>query len=217
MSYETVIYESIVVCFAPELVGGGEQYGQDYLTQVARHIGPVDRLFEWCAGPGFIGFSLLAHGLCRSLCLADINPTAVAACQETVHRNGLGERVTVYRSDGLDAIPPTERWDLVVGNPPHSGTDKVLPWGHPRIYQDIGWDLHRRFYAEVGRFLKPGAQVLIQENRDLSTAETFRPMLAAGGLAFVGTLPCPIDPHIYYLWTRRSPGTAPALPLSTFV
>ena len=202
MPYETIAYDSLVVCYTPALVGGGERYGQDYLAQVGRHMGPVERLFEWCAGPGFIGFALLAQGLCRSLCLADVNPAAVAACRETVRRNGIEDRVAVYQSDCLDAIPPTERWDLVVGNPPHSGTDRALPWGDPLIYRDVGWALHRRFCAAVGRFLRPGADLLIQENGDLSSADVFRPMLAAGGLAFVGTLPCPVDPHIYYLWSR---------------
>jgi tRNA1(Val) A37 N6-methylase TrmN6 len=72
------------------------------------------RVFEWCAGPGFIGFALLGYGFCDTLCLADVK-----ACRLTVTQNGLAERVTVYHSDNLDGIPPSERWDLVVGNPPH--------------------------------------------------------------------------------------------------
>jgi hypothetical protein len=202
MPYQTVAYRDIEVCFTPELVGGGEKYGQDYVTQVAERFGTVERTFEWCAGPGFIGFSLLAHGLCRSLCLADVNPEAVAASQETVRRNHLEDRVAVYHSDCLDAIPPIEQWDLVIGNPPHSGTDTVLPWGPSRIYMDPGWTLHRRFYQDIARFLRRGAAVLVQENADLSTADAFRLMIAAGGLDFVDIFPCPIDPHIYYVWSK---------------
>lgn len=208
MPYRTVSYDGIAVYYSPDLVGGGEKYGQDYLAQIAERFGTVGRVCEWCAGPGFIGFSLLAHGLCRSLCLADVNPAAVTACRETVRRNGLADRVAVYESDCLDAIPPVEAWDLVVGNPPHSGTDAVLPWGPSLIYRDVGWTLHRRFYRDVARFLRPGASVLIQENADLSTPDTFRPMLAAGGLDFVDSFPCPIDPHIYYVWSVLR-GTAP--------
>ena len=55
------------------------------------------RVFEWCAGPAFIGFSLLGKGQCETLCLADINPTSVAACRRTLADNGLSGRVTVYR------------------------------------------------------------------------------------------------------------------------
>ena len=76
------------------------------------------RVFEWCAGPAFIGFSMLGHGLCETLCLADINPMAVTACRRTIASNGLGGSVTVYHSDDLSAIPVEEQWDLVVSNPP---------------------------------------------------------------------------------------------------
>jgi methylase of polypeptide subunit release factors len=208
MPYQTVSYNGITVYYSPDLVGGGEKYGQDYLAQIAERFGTVGRVFEWCAGPGFMGFSLLAHGLCRSLCLADVNPAAVTACRETVRRNGLADRVAVYQSDCFDAIPLAEQWDLAIGNPPHSGTDAVLPWGQSCIYMDAGWALHRRFYRDVARFLSPGASVLIQENADLSTPDTFRPMIAAGGLRFADSFSCPIDPHIYYVWSTLR-GAAP--------
>ena len=52
------------------------------------------RAFEWCAGPRFIGFSLLGHGLCDTLCLADINPEAVSACERTIADNALTDRVS---------------------------------------------------------------------------------------------------------------------------
>jgi 16S rRNA G1207 methylase RsmC len=55
------------------------------------------RAFEWCCGPGFIGFSMLGHGLCESLCLSDINAAAVSSCQYTVRVNKLSDRVSVYR------------------------------------------------------------------------------------------------------------------------
>jgi hypothetical protein len=47
------------------------------------------------------------------MALADVNPAAVAAMRETVRRNGLDDRVSVYLSDGLGAMPEEERWDLV--------------------------------------------------------------------------------------------------------
>lgn len=65
-------YGSIDVYFKQNLRGGGDIFGQDYL-RIVKQLGKVNRLFEWCSGPGFIGFSLLANGMCDSLCLADIN------------------------------------------------------------------------------------------------------------------------------------------------
>ncbi len=140
------------------------------------------RVFEWCAGPGFIGFSLLAHGLCESLCLADVTPGAVRAARLTVRRNGLGRRVSVYRSDNLKQVPADERWTLVVGNPPHFDDDTFAD--DIRSY-DRDWHLHREFFRDVGRFLAPGGVIVLQENNEGSTAETFRPMIEAAGLKIV--------------------------------
>ncbi len=70
--YEIAEFGDIRVFFAPELDGGGSGYGQDYISFLQQNLGPQNCVFEWCAGPGFIGFSILAHGLCDSLCLADV-------------------------------------------------------------------------------------------------------------------------------------------------
>jgi methylase of polypeptide subunit release factors len=119
MDYRIERYCDIEVCWFPGLDGGGRSFGQDFLPVVRNLFGHVGRVFEFCAGPGFVGFSLLAHGLCDSLTVADINPRAVGALRQTVSRNGLEDRVHVFHSDGLAGIPAGERWDLVVGNPPH--------------------------------------------------------------------------------------------------
>ena len=37
----------------------------------------------------FIGFSLLAHGICDKLTVADVNPEAVECCKKTVKENKL--------------------------------------------------------------------------------------------------------------------------------
>src|SRR2546426_1421833 len=72
----------IVVFDRPDLDGGGVSFGQDY-PRVLRGIGlgQCDRVFEFCAGPGYIGYSLLAHGFCKQLVLADVNPAAVQAAR----------------------------------------------------------------------------------------------------------------------------------------
>src|SRR5260221_6403832 len=142
--FRSVVLGGIEVCFNDNLDGGGARYGQDYVVFVTRRVGPTQRTFEWCAGPGFIGFSLLGHRLTETLCLADVNPVAVEACEETIRRNDLADRVRVYLSDGLDQVPPTECWDLVVGNPPHSGTSEPHPEvNRPEIiYHDPQWQLH---------------------------------------------------------------------------
>ena len=211
--YRYVKLGGLEVCFTDELDGGGARYGQDFVSFVAENVGNRRRIFEWCAGPGFIGFSLLGHGLADTLCLADVNPAAIEACRETVRRNGLEDVVDVYRSDCLDQIPSTECWDLVVGNPPHSGTADIRSEiNRPGIiYQDPDWRVHQRFYASIARFLLPDAQIIIQENNRFSSPGTFREMMAASGLRLLGTPLCGTpagNTCYYYLWCARVPRRA---------
>src|SRR5262249_328153 len=115
-----VNYGDIRVHYKYHLDGGGRTFGLGYLSLFRDlNLPRQQRIFEWCAGPGFMGFGLLGYGFCDTLCLADINPEAIEACRRTVAENGLADRVAIYSSDNLDGIAPTEQWDLVVGNPPH--------------------------------------------------------------------------------------------------
>ena len=90
-SYRNVELGGIRVAYKSHLDGGGREFGQDFIPFLcARGMPRLGRVFESCAGPGFIGSSILGHGLCDSPCVADINPEAVAACRRTVASNRLG-------------------------------------------------------------------------------------------------------------------------------
>jgi len=209
-SWRRVTYGNIRVHYKDYLDGGGRGFGQDYVPFLHDLRMPEQaRVFEWCAGPGFIGFSLLGYGLCETLCLADVNPDAVQACRRTIADNKLANRVSVYCSDNLDNIPSSERWDLVVGNPPHFDS---RPFGSEKRFADLGWNTHRRFFQSIDRFLNPGGVILIQECNCGSTVETFRTMIGDAGLSIVLTHGCEprLTPYnrIYYLGIMRQ-GEAP--------
>lgn len=208
--WQQVTYGCVRVHFRTQLDGGGTSFGQDFIPFLERRQMPRQhRVFEWCAGPGFIGFSLLAHGLAETLCLADINPEAVKACQRTITENGLADRVSIYHSDNLKNIPDTERWDLVVGNPPHFDDRPGDLRGH-----DDDWRLHRQFFTAVGGFLRPGGVIVLQENNRGSTAETFRPMIEASGLRTVFVVDERPErtarDRFYFIGIMRSGDPAPA-------
>lgn len=196
-------YGGIEVVWDRKLDGGGRGYGQNFVPVVRSMFGKVGRVYEFCAGPGFIGFSLLAHGLCESLCLSDLNPEAVAALTETVKRNGLEDRVSVYLSDGLQDIPRSEKWDLVVSNPPHFAAEAQSDI----LRDDPGWEIHRRFFREVSRFLLPSSNILLQENYTGSDESTFLPMLERSGLQHCGSfMHRKSEPQFrdvyYFLWLK---------------
>jgi SAM-dependent methyltransferase len=206
-----VRYGDIRVHYKDHLDGGGSTIGLNYLA-LFHDLGlpPQERVFEWCAGPAFIGFALLGYGFCETLCAADINPEAIRACQRTVNDNELTARVAICHSDNLDDIPAAEQWDLVVGNPPHFAD--ISP-GQLR-YHDKDWLLHRRFFASISRFLKPGGMIVLLENNHGSTAETFRSMIEAAGLSIVFVHNCEDRrtpyPRIYFIGVVRRGDAAPA-------
>jgi predicted RNA methylase len=204
-------FGKIRVHYMRHLDGGGSSFGQDYIPLLQNWGMPRQtRVFEWCAGPAFIGFSLLGHGQCESLCLADINPEAVEACRRTIRDNGLADRVSVYHSDNLAGIPPAERWDLVVSNPPHH-VDAFF--GDLRGH-DPDWRIHRAFYGSVEPHLNPGGIIVLQENNRGSTAETFRAMIEDAGLSIVFVHGCApqrtANDHFYYIGIMRRDDTLPA-------
>ncbi|MCW2902024.1 MAG: hypothetical protein JWO67_4289 [Streptosporangiaceae bacterium] len=208
MTYSVVTYGSLEVSFTAELDGGGTSFGQAYLPFVQQHLGAVDNVFEWCAGPGFIGFSLLAAGLCRFLDLGDVNPAAGAVVARTVEGNGLGERVHFHESDCFDEVPPHLRWDLVVGNPPHmnvpAAASEYQRSHSALIWQDPAWRVHRRFYRQVRDRIRPGGSVLIQENHHFSAPQEFLQMIGDSGLALVGDRECGRGCEDYYfMWSKR--------------
>jgi hypothetical protein len=138
-------FGGVRVHYMKHLDGGGSGFGQDYVSYLqGRGMPRQARVYEWCSGPAFIGFSLLGHGLAETLCLADINPEAVEVCRRTIADNRLEDRVAVYHSDNLKDIPASERWDLVVSNPPHFVDDLI---GDLRGH-DPDWSIHRGFLRQ---------------------------------------------------------------------
>src|SRR5690606_6702564 len=87
---------------------------------------------------------------------------------ETILRNELQDRVSVYQSDCFDSIPKTEKWDLLVGN---------LPWrinsGDPDnlILTDTAGRVHRELFREAPSFLRQGGGVLLVESHEYTTSD----------------------------------------------
>ena len=75
------------------------------LRRERRNLGTV---FEFCAGPGFIAFALLADGLAHAAVLADVNPIAVECARKTVRENQLSDRVRVHLANGTRGLPASE-------------------------------------------------------------------------------------------------------------
>lgn len=178
-------YNNIEVVYKERLHGGGIRFGQQFVPVIKEKFGHIGHVFEFCAGPGFIGFSMLANRLCDKLTLADINPEAVKACNETVKKNNLESMVSTYISDCLDDIPKTEKWDLVVCNPPHVFCSTENEYKKDITLYDPNFNIHRKFYRDIHKFLKPAGSVLLQEHTESTNIDDFREMIEKNGLKIV--------------------------------
>ena len=201
-------YPGISVLFTNDLDGGGRRLMKDYLDFVKERYGHVEDLFEWCTGPGFLGYAMLAHGFTDRLCLADINPKAVYFAQKTRAANCLEDKVDIYLSDNLDQIPESQQWDLVISNPPHYGGKSDFFTEIDRRSLDRDWQIHRRFFEQVGAHLKPGGELCILEWQDQnvpdsSTPELFQPMLEENGFVMIDAVTCKEVADHYYLIARK--------------
>lgn len=173
----------------PLLYGGGTVHAPDFLRTIFQlRLGPVDRLCDFCAGTGYIGFSLLAKGLCKTLCCVDRDKASINAVKLTATVNEISDRVITYISDGLKDVPQTEKWDLLVANPPQllfrNDSDHDT-----RFTFDPDWQLHRSTYSMLKNYMKPGGHAIFLEARYETSAETFAPMVEAGGGKILAEVP----------------------------
>jgi methylase of polypeptide subunit release factors len=166
--------------------GGGTWFGQEYVDIIQQRYSKktFDRCYEWCSGPGYIGFSILSHGLTQSLCLSDRYESAINnAVAATVQHNQLQDRVSAYVGSSLSVLPDHEQFDLVVANPPHylecPGDDN-----YQRIAVDVNWQAHQDFFAHIGQHLTDDGIILLQENQagSLNGVEDFRPFIEHNNL-----------------------------------
>jgi methylase of polypeptide subunit release factors len=171
------------------LFGGGAVHAPDFLKVLLElRLGPCERLCDFCAGVGYIGYSLLAKRFCKTLCCVDLNARAIEAARFTAKGNGIEELVTMYVSDGLEQVPESERWDLIVCNPPQllprvqTDNDTVMTF-------DPEWRLHRKLYSNLKKHMKPGAHAIVMGARYETNAKTFQPMIEAGGGSVVAEIP----------------------------
>ena len=166
--------------------GGGTWFGQEYVDVIrTRYSNRIfNRCYEWCSGPGYIGFGILGAKLAQVLTLSDRYESAIVdAVSATVKFNQLSDCVSAYVGSSLSVLPKHEQFDLVVANPPHylecPGDDN-----YQRIAVDINWQAHQDFFAHIGQHLTDNGIILLQENQagSLNGVEDFRPFIESNNL-----------------------------------
>lgn len=201
----------MTVFHGPNEDGGGTWFGHEY-PDIIKHRYPsrkFNRCYEWCSGPSYIGFSIMSAGLCETLCLSDKFSQVTDSIKQTVKHNKLDGKVDLYIGDNLSILPESERFDLVVSNPPHF---LQCPGGPnmQRIKVDENWKAHRDFYSNIAKHLNDDGIILIQENMAGSSPDDFADMIKSSGLVLNDIIESPdyFEPpghlQIYYMEIMRA-------------
>ena len=139
------------------------------LGRLLKNPAGVTRAADVGTGSGCLAI-LLAHRFPRTRVDAiDVSAAALAVARINVRQHDLADRVTLYRSDVFDAVPPGH-YDVIVGNPPYepSALMKTLPpefQKEPRLALDggkDGLDVIRKLIAQARDRLTGNGVLLIE-------------------------------------------------------
>lgn len=178
------LYCGYKLIYDQSLEGGGIDQRRDFLYVISK-VGkrPYKNALEWCAGPGIIGYELLGYNKTIKVSFMDLHKPAIDSCIENAKRNKVEDRVSVYHTDKTINLTNTEKFDLVVANPPHAfnydewaksqltqerPTPAHFPYWEDQIRIDVDKDMliHKEFFDNIRDKLTDDADIFISEVAD---------------------------------------------------
>lgn len=144
-------------------------------------------------GSGCIAVSIAHQRKDARVVATDISPDALEVAKRNAARHGVADRITFLLGDLFAPLPPGSTFDLVVSNPPYIAEHEFADLApevrehEPRVALAGGPDglaFYRRIAAGVGRYLKPGGQLLVEigyrQEADVRAILAERPELEVG-------------------------------------
>jgi release factor glutamine methyltransferase len=148
---------------------------------------PAGAILELCCGAGHIG-QAAAVLTARDLVEVDLDPHACSLAEANAVVNAHQLDVEVRCGDFATVVGPTERYPLVLADPPYLPSGDVTAWpDDPRLAIDggeDGLDLPRRCLAAAARHVLPAGAVLLQV-RGTAQLDALAPDVAGAGLRVV--------------------------------
>lgn len=197
------------VYYTNETNGGGDYFALEYIDTIKEWYNCVDNILEWCSGPGFIGYGLLASNACNNITFNDMYSPAIQMLERTRENSTCPNNIAIHQGNTLDSMTTEKKFDLVVGNPPHWQTDDaasnslgfdITEYQHFQdILVDNDWKAHRSFYKNMKTLLHPKGNIVLQENSQGSSPEDFQDMINDAGLRINSYANSTMYDNIYYL------------------
>lgn len=197
------------VYYTSETNGGGDYFALEYIDITREWYNNVDNAFEWCSGPGFIGYGLLANNICNNIVFNDMYKPAIEMIEQTKLNSSYNKNISIHTGSTLDSMSRDTAFDLVVGNPPHWKDNEsasaslgfdVREHKHVQdILVDYNWESHRSFYKNMKTLLHPEGNIVLQENAQGSSPADFEQMINEAGLKINSYATSAMYNDIYYL------------------
>jgi len=157
---------------------------EDGLSAVVADPYGIESVFDLCTGSGCLAILAALAFPNATVDAVDISADALEVAKRNVSDYGLGERVTLYRSD-LFAALGTKTYDLIISNPPYVTAAAVAAF--PPEYKvepqcahlggEDGMDLVRRILQEAAVHLNPEGMCVVEIGTGRETLETEYPDL----------------------------------------
>ena len=132
-------------------------------------------------GSGCIVVSLAHQAPHARFIASDLSPDALEVAERNAAKHGVSGRIEFRRGDLFGVLAETDRFDLIVSNPPYIPPTEIAELAvevrdhEPRIALDGGPDglaFYRRIAADAGRHLNPGGRVLVEIGHTQADAVT---------------------------------------------
>jgi len=154
--------ELTIAAHGAVFAGASVDIGTRLLLNAVRKAGPMSGVaIDLGCGTGLLAASIARARPGLTVIATDQSAAAVASASATMEANGLSDRVTVVRDDGLMSQPDNSA-DLVLLNPPfHIGA--VVHTGPAH-----------RLFADAARVLRPGGELWTVFNSHLGYRQTLQ-------------------------------------------
>ncbi len=132
---------------------------------------PEPTILDVGTGSGCIAVAVAKHLKTARVTAVDISPEALAVAASNADKHGVGERIRFVQGDLFASLPPGERFDFILGNPPYIPREEIAKLAdgvrnyEPHLALDGGVDgfaVFERLIAEAPAHLNPGGYLLIE-------------------------------------------------------
>lgn len=146
---------------------------------------PPTRILDLCTGSGCIGIASAYAFPTAEVVLSDISDDALDVAAENIQRHDLSQRVTAMASDLFANLKTTEKFDLIVSNPPYVDAKDLAAM--PKEYHQEpelalaaggdGLDLAKIILAEARQHLNDGGLLVVEVGNSETHLEALFPQV----------------------------------------